>query len=248
MIREEQIQEITYPGDNNMLLHGGVSLQGSIDDFFTYQPAFRVNLQSIKKRILVHQETVFIKRVFDVVFSSLVIIAGLPVFLVLMLITKLTSRGPVFYKQERIGKEGRPFFIYKFRSMRPDAEKNGPQLASDHDPRVTKWGRFMRRTHLDELPQFWNVLKGDMAVVGPRPEREYFINEIAKRAPAYRELFRIKPGITSIGQVTYGYAETVDQMCDRMVFDLEYLSKMGLRADLNIIFQTVRVMTQGKGQ
>lgn len=248
MISENQIQEIKYRGENNVLVHGGVSLQSTIDNFLTYQPALRINLQSIKRRVLVYQETVFIKRIFDVVFSSLVMIAGLPIFLVLILITKLTSRGPIFYKQERIGKEGRPFYIYKFRSMRVDAEKNGPQLASDNDPRITKWGRFMRKTHLDELPQFWNVLKGDMAVVGPRPEREFFINEIARKAPEYKKLFCIKPGITSIGQVTYGYAETVDQMCDRMAFDLGYLPKMGLRTDLNIILQTVKVMAQGKGK
>lgn len=246
-MREEQAQ-ITYPRDTNMLLHERISFRKTIDDLFSYQPAFRVDLRAVKKRILVHQETVFVKRVFDVVFSLLILIAGLPVFLTIMLITKLTSHGPIFYKQERIGKERKPFYIYKFRSMHTDAERNGPQLSSDSDPRITKWGKFMRRTHLDELPQFWNVLKGDMAVVGPRPEREFFINEIAKRTPQYKSLFRIKPGITSIGQVTYGYAETIDQMCDRMAFDLRYLSKMGLRTDLNIIFKTVKVMAQGKGK
>ena len=248
MIRENQIQEIAYNADNSIYLQGGTSLQGTLDDFITYQPAFRINLQFLKRKLLVHQETIFIKRVFDMLFSSLVIVAGLPVFALLMLITKLTSRGPVFYKQERIGKDERPFYIYKFRSMRVDAEHAGPQLSSDNDPRITRWGKFMRKTHLDELPQFWNVLKGDMAIVGPRPERQHFINEITKKAPQYRQLLSIKPGITSIGQVYYGYAENVEQMCDRMAYDLGYLSQIGLRTDLSIIMQTVKVMAQGKGK
>ncbi len=248
MIRENQIQEIAYNANNGIYLQGGSSLQGTLDDFVTYQPTFRVNLQFLKRKLLVHQETIFIKRVFDILFSAIVMAAGLPIFLLLMLITKVTSRGPVFYKQERIGKDEKPFYIYKFRSMRVDAEQAGPQLSSDNDPRITWWGKFMRKTHLDELPQFWNVLKGDMAIVGPRPERRHFINEITKKAPEYRQLLHIKPGITSIGQVYYGYAENVDQMCDRMAYDLEYLPQIGLRVDLGIIMQTVKVMAQGKGK
>src|SRR5690606_29065822 len=145
MVRENQIQQISYKVDN------------SIYEWITYQPTLRIDLQFLKKQLLVYQETVFIKRVFDILFSSVALIAGLPVLLILAAVTKLTSRGPVFYKQERIGKDEKPFYIYKFRSMRVDAEKNGPQLASDDDPRITKWGKFMRKTHLDELPQFWNV-------------------------------------------------------------------------------------------
>ncbi|WP_257670028.1 sugar transferase [Parapedobacter tibetensis] len=248
MVRENQIQEIALNSDRNIYLQGGASFQGTFDDFITYYPTFRINLQFFKRRLLVYQETIFIKRVFDIVFSLSVMIVGLPVFLLLTLITALTSRGPVFYKQERIGKDEEPFLIYKFRSMRVDAEHAGPQLASDDDPRITKWGKFMRKTHLDELPQFWNVLRGDMAIVGPRPERQHFINEITKKAPEYKQLLRVKPGITSIGQVTYGYAENVDQMCDRMAYDLGYLSRIGLQTDLDIILQTVKVMAQGKGK
>ncbi len=248
MVRESQIQEVAYNADSNIYLQGGVSLQGTIDDFITYQPAFQINLQFIKRRLLVYQETILIKRIFDILFSALVLIAGLPVFLLLMLITTMTSRGPVFYRQERIGKDEEPFYIYKFRSMRIDAEADGPQLASDNDPRITKWGKFMRKTHLDELPQFWNVLKGDMAIVGPRPERQHFINEIRERKPEYMQLFRLKPGITSIGQVYYGYAENVNQMCERVNYDLDYLSSMSLKTDINIILQTVKVMAQGKGK
>lgn len=236
MVREQQIQQLTYNVDN------------SIYDLITYQPAFRVDLQAVKRKLLVYQETVFLKRVFDIVFSTLVLLAGLPVYLMLALVTKLTSRGPVFYKQERIGRDQLPFNIYKFRSMRVDAEQAGPQLASDDDPRITRWGKFMRKTHLDELPQFWNVLKGDMAIVGPRPERRHFIDEIKERKPEYMQLFRLKPGITSIGQVSYGYAENVSEMCERVDYDLDYLDTMSLKTDVGLIVDTVMTMVQGKGK
>jgi len=192
--------------------------------------------------------TKIIKRGFDICFSLAVLVIGAPLFLLLALITKLTSRGPVFYKQERVGINGKPFYIYKYRSMKVDAEKDGPQLSKDNDPRITKWGQIMRKTRLDELPQFWNVLKGDMSVVGPRPERQHFIQQIVEKAPGYQLLLSIKPGITSIGQVYYGYAENVDQMCQRMLFDLRYLSEVNIQTDLSIILQTVKVMFQGKGK
>lgn len=237
MIRENQVQQIAYKVDN------------SLYELITYQPAFWIDFQAVKSKLLAYQETVFLKRVFDILFSSVVLVAGLPLYAILMLITKVTSKGPALYRQERIGKDQRPFYIYKFRSMRIDAEKDGrPQLASDDDPRITKWGKFMRKTHLDELPQFWNVLKGDMAIVGPRPERRHFINEIKEQKPEYMQLFRLKPGITSIGQVNYGYAENVSQMCERVNYDLNYLSTMSLKTDMGIILQTVKAMAQGKGK
>ena len=195
---------------------------------------------SLKIRVL--------KRGFDVIFSTIVMFAGAPIFILICAITKLTSKGPAFYKQERIGLNEKPFYIYKFRSMWIDAEKYGPQLSSDNDPRVTPWGRIMRKTRLDELPQFWNVFKGDMSVVGPRPERQYFIERIVEHTPNYKKLLRIKPGITSIGQVHYGYAENVDQMRERMRYDLVYLQNINLNSDLNIILKTLRVMVQGKGK
>lgn len=236
MVRENHLQQIAYNVDKR------------IYELITYQPTFRFDLSEVKRKLLVYQETIFLKRVFDILFSATVLIVGLPVYLVLALITWATSRGPVFYRQERIGKDERPFYIYKFRSMRVDAEQDGPQLASDNDPRITPWGRFMRKTHLDELPQFWNVLKGDMAIVGPRPERRHFINEIQERKPEYMQLFRLKPGITSIGQVNYGYAESVEQMCERADLDLRYLSDMSLKTDLDIILKTVKAMVQGNGK
>jgi exopolysaccharide biosynthesis polyprenyl glycosylphosphotransferase len=193
-------------------------------------------------------ETEFAKRMFDVVFSATAITLGSPLFLILMALTKATSKGPALFKQERVGKNGRPFYIYKFRSMYIDAEKSGPQLATDGDPRVTKWGKYLRKTRLDELPQFWNVLKGDMSIVGPRPERQHYINQIVQRNPTYKKLQQLKPGITSVGQVFYGYAENIDQICDRVNYDLHYLKKINLNSDLKIIYHTVRVMVQGKGK
>ncbi|MGZ3763964.1 MAG: sugar transferase, partial [Mucilaginibacter sp.] len=190
----------------------------------------------------------FLKRSFDISFASTIMIIGAPVFGLIWLITKLTSKGKAFYKQERIGKNEKPFYIYKFRSMYTDSEKFGPQLSKDHDPRVTKWGRIMRKTRLDELPQFWNVLRGEMSIVGYRPERKHFIEEIAKKIPEYKRLLLHKPGITSLGQVHYGYAENVDQMCERLRFDLLYFCNVNLNSDVNIILKTVKVMVQGKGK
>ena len=188
------------------------------------------------------------KRSFDVVFSCAMLTLGSPIYLLLYATTKLTSKGPVFYKQERIGKDEKPFYIYKFRSMRVDAEKSGPQLARANDPRVTKWGMMMRKTRLDELPQFWNVLKGDMSIVGYRPERKHFIEEISKKTPEYKRLLRSKPGITSLGQVHYGYAENVDQMCERLRYDLLYARNISFNSDVSIILKTVKIMVEGRGK
>jgi exopolysaccharide biosynthesis polyprenyl glycosylphosphotransferase len=190
----------------------------------------------------------FVKRAFDIVFSAILMITGLPVFCLLYIITKTTSSGPAFYKQERIGRNGKPFYIHKFRSMYVDAEKYGPQLSKDNDPRITKWGVVIRKTRLDELPQFWNVLKGEMSVVGPRPERQFFIDRIIEKNPNYKKLLALRPGITSIGQVQYGYAQNVDEMCNRVRYDLIYLDNVNLNADINIIYKTVKVMIQRKGK
>ena len=153
-----------------------------------------------------------VKRAFDIVASILALVILSPVFLACAIIVKATSKGPVFYAQERIGKGGKPFKMSKFRSMRVDAESSGtPQLSSDDDPRITKFGKFMRKVRLDEIPQFWTVLKGDMSLVGYRPERQYFIDKIMEKAPYYRLLLKVKPGITSWGEVKYGYAENVDE-------------------------------------
>lgn len=216
----------------------------------TFIAIYRVSKDTVKEVIFEGAEftTRFIKRSFDIAFSSALMILGLPIFLTVMMITKLSSNGPVFYKQERIGRNGTPFKIFKFRSMIVDSEVNGPQLTTDDDPRITQWGKIMRKTHLDELPQFWNVLKGEMSIVGPRPERAFFIRRIAERAPAYWKLLALKPGITSIGQVEYGYAENVDQMLERMSLDLKYLQEINILTDMKIIVKTVGTMVGAKGK
>lgn len=190
----------------------------------------------------------FLKRTVDVIISALVLILGLPLYIVIALLVKATSRGPIFFKQERIGLHGQPFHIIKFRSMRNDAESAGPQLSSEHDPRITKIGRFLRKTRLDEIPQFINVILGDMSVVGPRPERQYFIDLIVQEAPHYTRLHRVKPGITSWGQVKFGYAENVEQMIERLQYDLLYLENISFLIDLKILIYTALIMIQGRGK
>ncbi|MCC5918580.1 MAG: sugar transferase [Cryomorphaceae bacterium] len=189
-----------------------------------------------------------IKRIVDVVFSILILILISPLLLFVSIMVKLSSPGPIFFFQERIGLHGKPFFIIKFRSMFCDAEKEGPMLSSNEDPRITKWGKIMRKFRLDELPQFWNVLKGEMAIVGPRPERAYFAKQIIEQAPYYRQLYRIKPGITSWGMVKFGYAENVEEMIERLKFDLIYLENMNLLNDLKILIYTVLIVFQGRGK
>jgi exopolysaccharide biosynthesis polyprenyl glycosylphosphotransferase len=180
-----------------------------------------------------------LKQIIDIIISLFALIFFLPVSIVIMIWIRSTSKGPVFYSQERIGLNGKPFKIYKFRTMLHNAEKNGPELSSDKDYRVTGPGKFLRRTRLDELPNFINVLKGDMSLVGPRPERRYYIDQIVKVAPHYSHLLKIKPGITSWGQVKFGYAENVDQMVRRLRYDLIYLQNMSVFVDFQILILTV---------
>ena len=187
------------------------------------------------------------KQLIDTSVSIIALIVLSPLILVLSIGVKLSSKGPVFYSHERIGRYGKPFHIYKFRSMLTDAEKNGPELSSKDDNRLTPIGRFMRKYRLDEIPNFFNVLIGDMSLVGPRPERQFFIDQIIKRAPHYTHLHKVKPGITSWGQVKYGYAENVDQMINRLRFDILYIENMSLFVDFKILFYTIMTIVRGRG-
>ncbi len=187
------------------------------------------------------------KRFLDVFLSLMAIIVLLPVYFALVIGVKLSSPGPVLYSHFRVGRNGKPFKIFKFRSMVVDAEKNGPALSSKTDNRVTKFGRFLRKARLDEIPQFFNVIKGDMSIVGPRPERQFFIDQITEKAPHYAHLLSVRPGITSWGQVKYGYAENVDQMIERLKYDIIYIENRSLFIDFKIMIYTVKIVFQGKG-
>ncbi|MBO6576353.1 MAG: sugar transferase [Rhodothermales bacterium] len=189
------------------------------------------------------------KRLIDLVASGIVLVVGAPVWLAIGLAVRLTSSGPAIYRQQRVGKLGRVFTMYKFRTMRQDAEaETGPVWATEDDPRYTAVGRWLRKTRLDEIPQFWNVFKGDMSLVGPRPERPYFVEKLAAEIPLYNRRHRVKPGITGWAQVKWKYDTSLDDVRQKVKYDLFYIENLGLRRDLQILLRTITTALKGSGQ
>ena len=261
-VREHQIEAILLAPDRNdsriinhtiyrlMPLDLPIRLKASDEEILNGQ-AHVSSLTSMPMMLystdLLSPFTRNLKRTVDVVSSTLAMIILSPIYLAIAIIIKHDSPGPVFFSQERVGRAGHTFRIFKFRSMRIDAEANGPQLSSAQDQRITNIGRYLRKYRLDELPQFWNVLRGDMSLVGPRPERDYYIQKIMDMAPYYSRLLQVRPGITSWGQVKYGYASTTFEMVERMRYDLMYISNCSLGVDLKILGFTIRTVLTGKG-
>ena len=189
-----------------------------------------------------------IKRGMDIVISFLAIVILIPVYILIAIGVKLTSKGPILFKQQRIGLHGKPFEMIKFRTMFVNAEKNGPQLSSKEDPRITFFGKFLRKVRLDEIPQLFTVFTGTMSLVGPRPERQYYIDQIVEKVPHYLILLKVKPGLTSWGQIKYGYAENINQMVERLKFDMNYMENMSILTDLKVLIHTIFIVLQASGR
>lgn len=207
--------------------------------YFMVESGFSSYQDSIKKNF---------KRIFDICFAIFILIPATPIMIIAAIIIKLESRGPIIYSQERIGENNKPFKIFKFRSMRVDSEKDGPKWASEHDNRITKFGNIMRKTRIDELPQLYNVLLGQMSFVGPRPERQFFINTLEKEIPYYNLRHMVKPGITGWAQVKYPYGASIEDSYRKLQYDLYYIKNYSTILDILIILDTVKIVIFGKGR
>jgi exopolysaccharide biosynthesis polyprenyl glycosylphosphotransferase len=229
----------------------GVKIMADLYDIITGQARvhsiFGVPLLDIRPQILQPWEEAA-KRTLDLCVSAIILLVGAPVWAMIAIVIKLDSRGSVLYRQERVGLQGKVFRIVKFRSMVQDAEKrSGPVWAGKNDPRVTRVGRLLRRMHLDEVPQFWNVLVGDMSLVGPRPERPHFVEKLSRELPLYDRRLKVRPGITGWAQIKHKYDESIDDVKEKVKYDLFYIENASWRFDLKILFNTLYVMLMRKG-
>ncbi|AKQ47545.1 polyprenyl glycosylphosphotransferase [Rufibacter radiotolerans] len=263
VIKSHQVEEVVIaiePSEHKLIELILSYLEGESVRISILPDVYQILLGSVKvahlfgtplievKRDLLPVWQQILKRVIDLSAAVVVLVFFSPLYISLAFLVKLSSPGPIFFSQERVGWQGKPFRIYKFRSMCVNAEQDGPSLSSDEDPRVTKLGRFMRKVRLDELPQFYNVLIGDMSLVGPRPERQHFIDLITQRAPHYKHLHRVRPGITSLGQVKFGYAQNVEEMVKRLKYDILYIENMSLAMDFRVMLYTIKIIVQGRGK
>ncbi|HEX7128355.1 MAG TPA: TIGR03013 family XrtA/PEP-CTERM system glycosyltransferase [Thermodesulfobacteriota bacterium] len=209
------------------------------------KPSFLIFSDGFRKSLF----TRVVKRLTGIVISVVGLVLSAPVTLIVAALIRLDSPGPVFFAQERVGQDGKLFTLYKFRSMRTDAEADGrPVWAEENDPRVTRIGAFLRKTRIDEIPQLWNVLRGDMSIVGPRPERPYFVEQLRKVIPYYDQRHTVKPGLTGWAQVRYPYGASVQDAVEKLQYDLFYIKHMSLALDLSILFETIKVILFGRGR